>query len=107
MRYNEVVQETTAVTIQSWKSEEVRTIFYGDNPGKGFPADLVRAARRRLQQLDAAVAVTDMRTPRGNRLHELEGDRQGAWSVSINDQFRITFKWGAAGPEEVWIGDYH
>jgi toxin HigB-1 len=95
------------LTIQSWKSEEAEAVFKGKRPGKGFPQDLFGALRRRLQQLDAAVVIEDMRTPPGNRLHELDGDRKGEWSVSVNDQFRITFKWGAAGPEEVWFGDYH
>ena len=67
----------------------------------------MRPLRRRLQQLDAAVTVDDLRTPPGNRLHLLTGDRAGEWSVSVNDQFRVTFRWGDAGPEEVWFGDYH
>ncbi len=95
------------MTIRSWKSGQAKAVFEGRSPGKGFPADLFKTARRRLQQLDAAVALDDMRTPPGNRLHQLDGDRSGEWSVSVNDQFRITFKWGAAGPEEVWFGDYH
>lgn len=95
------------MTIQSWKSSQAEAIFHGRDPGKGFPADLVKATRRRLQRLDAAVRVDDLRTPPSHRLHPLEGDPAGEWSISINDQFRITFRWGAAGPEEVWIGDYH
>jgi proteic killer suppression protein len=95
------------VTIQSWKSEQARAVFLGQSPGKGFPADLVKAARRRLQRLDAAVTVEDLRVPPSHRLHRLEGDRAGEWSISVNDQFRITFKWGDAGPEDVWFGDYH
>jgi len=95
------------VTIQSWKSEEAREVLAGRDPGKGFRPDLFNALRRRLQQLDAAVALEDMRSPPGNRLHQLMGDRAGEWSVTVNDQFRVTFKWGPAGPEEVWFGDYH
>jgi proteic killer suppression protein len=95
------------VTIQSWRSEQAKAVFEGKMPGKGFPGELFLRLRRRLQQLDAAVAILDMRTPPGNRLHKLDGDREGEWSVSVNDQFRITFKWGPAGPEEVWFGDYH
>jgi proteic killer suppression protein len=95
------------LTIQSWRSDEARAVFEGRSPGKGFPADLVRTLRRRLQQLDAAVAIDDLKTPPGNRLHQLVGDRAGEWSVSVNDQFRVTFRWGDAGPEQVWFGDYH
>lgn len=95
------------MTIQSWKSQQAEAIFFGRDPGKGFPADLIKATRRRLQRLDAAVAVEDLRVPPSHRLHRLIGDRSDEWSISVNDQFRITFKWGAAGPEEVWFGDYH
>lgn len=89
--------------IQSWKSEAARQVFAGHAP-KGFPADLVKAARRRLERLNAATAVEDLRTPPG---HRLEGDRAGQWSISVNDPFRICFVWGAAGPEQVEIVDYH
>lgn len=91
------------MTIQSWKSEQAKAVFEGRDPGKGFPADLVKAARRRLQRIDAAAKVEDLRVPPGDRLHPFED----GWSIRVNDQFRITFKWGAAGPEEVWFGDYH
>ena len=88
--------------IQSWKTKEALAVLQGRSP-KGFPADLLKAVRRRLQQLDAATDVEDMRSPPGNRLHLVDG----RWSVSVNDQFRITFLWGPNGPEEVWFGDYH
>jgi proteic killer suppression protein len=92
--------------IQSFKGKATQTVFEGRAP-KGFPPDLLAAARRRLTQLHAAARVEDMRTPPGNRLHALKADRDGQWSVSINDQFRICFKWGERGPEEVEITDYH
>jgi len=95
------------VTIQSWKSLHAQAVFEGRNPGKGFPTDLISVTRRRLQRIDAATAIDDLRIPPGDRLHPLENDRAGEWSISVNDQFRITFKWGAAGPEQVWFGDYH
>jgi proteic killer suppression protein len=75
--------------------------------GKGFPADLVSVARRRLQSLDAAVGLDDLRTPRGNRLHELVGDRKGQWSISVNDQFRIRFRWSDGGAHDVEFVDFH
>ena len=89
--------------IQSWKSKDAEAVFEGRIP-KGFPADLARAARRRLTQLHAAATVEDMRIPPGNRLHLLD---DGRWSISVNDQFRIVFIWGEEGPEDVWFGDYH
>jgi proteic killer suppression protein len=73
---------------------------------RAFPPTFV-AATRRLQRLDAATSVEDLRVPPSHRLHRLDADRAGQWSISVNDQFRITFVWGAAGPEEVWFGDYH
>lgn len=92
------------MTIQSWKSDEAKEVFEGGDPGKGFPQGLIRRLRRLLQRLDAAVVLGDMATPPSNRLHKLAGD---VWSVSVNDQYRVTFIWGDAGPEEVWFGDYH
>jgi toxin HigB-1 len=93
--------------IRSWRSEQAKAIFEGRDPGKGFPPDLVQATRRRLLRLDAATSVDDLRTPPSHRLHRLVGNRAGEWSISVNDQFRITFKWGEQGPEDVWFGDYH
>jgi len=92
--------------IQSWRSEDAREIFEGRIPRR-FPSDLVARTRRMLARLDAAATVDDMRVPPGNRLHALTGDRAGDWSVSVNDQYRITFRWGPQGPEDVWFGDYH
>ncbi len=92
--------------IQSWKDNKASAVFVGQVP-KGFPADLAKAARRRLFQLDSAVVIEDMRVPPGNRLHRLTGDRSGQWSISVNDQFRICFVWGRHGPESVEFVDYH
>lgn len=92
--------------IQSWSSKDVEAVFKGRNP-KGFPPDLVRRVRRVLAQLNAATSPDDMRAPPGNRLHQLTGDHWPEWSVSVNDQFRVTFVWGPDGPEHVWFGDYH
>lgn len=93
--------------IQSWKSAVARLIFEGKDPGKGFPSDLVKATKRRLFQLHTATGVEDLRIPSGNRLHKLEDDREGQWSISVNRQFRICFRWGPHGPEEVEFVDYH
>jgi toxin HigB-1 len=92
--------------IQSWKGKVAQAIFRGEKP-KGFPSDVVPAGRRRLARLDAAIVLDDLRTPPGNKLHALEGDRKGQWAIWINDQYRICFKWGAKGPEEVEVVDYH
>jgi proteic killer suppression protein len=92
--------------IQSWKTKVARQVFEGQEP-KGFPASLLKAVRRRLSQLNAAEAIEDLRTPPGNRLHPLTGNRERQWSISVNDQFRICFVWTDQGPGEVEFVDYH
>ena len=64
-------------------------------------------ALRKLLILDAADALGDLRVPPGNRLEKLKGDRTGTYSIRVNQQWRICFKWTAAGPEDVEIVDYH
>ena len=64
-------------------------------------------ARRKLRQLEIAGRLDDLRIPPGNRLEALKGDRVGQHSIRINDQFRICFRWTAAGAEDVEIVDYH
>lgn len=66
-----------------------------------------RQARRKLLMLDAAHILEDLRSPPGNRLEALRGDRTGQHSIRINDQWRVCFVWREAGPEEVEIVDYH
>ena len=78
----------------------------GQSP-KGFPSDLVNVARRKLRYLNAASDLGDLRSPPGNRLEALAGDRRGQHSIRINDQFRVCFVWTAEGPAEVEIVDYH
>lgn len=68
--------------------------------------NIERPALRRLKQLDLARRIEDMRAPPGNRLEVLRGDRAGRWSVRVNDQFRICFRWND-GAEDVEIVDYH
>ncbi|WP_296500985.1 type II toxin-antitoxin system RelE/ParE family toxin [Phenylobacterium sp.] len=81
-------------------------MFEGRAP-RGFPADLVRATRRRLGYLHAALRLEDLKAPPGNRLHPLTGDRMGQHSISVNDKFRICFIWTPEGPSEVEFVDYH
>ena len=68
---------------------------------------IARIATRKLTQLDAAQTLEFLRSPPGNRLEALKGDRKGQYSIRINDQFRICFRWSAEGPEQVEIVDYH
>jgi proteic killer suppression protein len=92
--------------IKSLRDRVTEAVFHGESP-KGFPADLVKVARRKLVYLDAAHDLRDLRVPPGNRLEVLSGDRKGQHSIRINDQFRICFTWTPEGPIDVEITDYH
>ena len=72
-----------------------------------FPSDIQRVARRKLEVLDAARALDDLRIPPGNRLERLAGDRNEQYSVRINDQWRICFEWRDQDAHNVAIVDYH
>ena len=92
--------------IRCFRDKTTEAVFNGENP-KGFPADLVKVARRKLRYLNAADNLGDLRSPPGNRLEALAGDRNGQYSIRINDQFRVCFVWTSKGPAEVEIVDYH
>ena len=70
-------------------------------------ATLQRKAQLKLRYIEVAVAVNDLRTPPGNRLEKLGGDRKGTYSIRVNQQYRICFRWTAQGAEEVEFTDYH
>lgn len=72
-------------------------------------AAIERAARRRLEALHAATSLIDLRTPPGNHLEALHGDREGEYSIRVNDQWRLCFRWNEehCGADEVEIVDYH
>ena len=65
------------------------------------------AARRKLRQLEIAGRLDDLKVPPGNRLEPLKGRRTGKFSIRINDQWRVCFRWTAGGVEDVEIVDYH
>jgi len=92
--------------IRSFRCPDTERVFL-DLPTHAFPPDIIRTAQRKLQYLDGAAAVGDLRSPPGNHLERLRGDRAGQWSIRINDQWRICFTWEGAGPEAVEIVDYH
>ena len=92
--------------IRRFRDKTTEAVFNGESP-KGFPADLVRVARRKLRYLNAAGDLGDLRSPPGARLEMLAGDRKGQHSIRINDQFRVCFVWTAQGPADVEIVDYH
>jgi proteic killer suppression protein len=70
-------------------------------------ANIAKIARRKLRQLEIANRLDDLKIPPGNRLEALKGDRSGKYSIRINDQWRLCFRWTDAGAEDVEIVDYH
>jgi len=74
---------------------------------RSIPKTIWRPAVRKLDMLDAAADLMDLKAPPGNRLEKLKGDRAGRWSIRINDQFRIVFIWNHGNAEAVTIDDYH
>src|SRR5438445_11581925 len=74
--------------IRGFRDKMTEAVFNGESP-KSFPADLVKVARRKLRYLHAAGDLGDLRSPPGNRLEALAGDRKGPRSIRINDQFRV------------------
>lgn len=91
--------------IRSFSSEETQRIFETGR-SRRFAA-ILDVATRKLAPLDAAQTLDFLRSPPGNRLEALKGDRKGQYSIRINDQFRLCFRWTPDGPEQVEIVDYH
>jgi toxin HigB-1 len=92
--------------IRSYRDAMTGTVASGKVP-KGFPAEILRVAIRKLTMIDNAHVLDDLRSPPGNRLEALKGNRQGQHSIRINDQWRICFIWKDGGAEDVEIVDYH
>lgn len=92
--------------IRDFYDRQTALLFEGRLP-KGYPADIARIAKRKLLQLDKATALDDLRVPPGNRLEELKKDRKGQWSIRVNDQWRICFKWQDGNASRVEFCDYH
>lgn len=91
--------------IRSFGDAEARRLFETGR-SKRFSA-FADVAMRKLAQLDAAHTLEFLRSPPGNRLEALRADRRGQYSIRINDQFRVCFRWTQDGPEQVEIVDYH
>ncbi|MFD2677308.1 type II toxin-antitoxin system RelE/ParE family toxin [Camelimonas lactis] len=92
--------------IRTFRDRTTEAVAAGRLP-KGFPADLLKVARRKLAMLAAAADLVDLRVPPGNRLEALKGNRAGQHSIRINDQFRICFAWKDGHAFDVEITDYH
>jgi proteic killer suppression protein len=92
--------------IRGFKNKTTEAVFDGQCP-KGLPVQIFPVARRKLEALEAAERLEDLRIPPANRLEALKGNRKGQHSIRINDQWRICFHRAKSGAEEVEIVDYH
>jgi proteic killer suppression protein len=92
--------------IRSFADDETLKIWNGERSRKR-PPDIQPTARRKLRQLDAALRLNDMAVPRGNRLEQLKDTDPPRYSVRINDQWRLCFRWIDGAAEDVGIEDYH
>ena len=96
--------------IQSFGDQGIRDVFDGvrsKKAGKTCPPNLWAVARRKIDQVNQADLLEDLKVPPNNRLELLKGDRKGQHSIRINDQYRVCFRWTASGPTNVEIVDYH
>jgi len=96
--------------IRGFRDRATEDLFNGRNSKAArqrLPHALWKVATRRLDALDQAETLDDLRVPPGNRLEALRGDRRGQHSIRINDQYRICFRWTEAGPVDVEVVDYH
>jgi proteic killer suppression protein len=81
--------------------------LYTTGKTRGLPAEIIKRAVKRLQQLDSVTELDDLRCPPSNHLKALDGNRSGQHSVRINDQWRLCFVWGGSDAFDVEIVDYH
>lgn len=96
--------------IRSFHDRATEDVYHGERSAAArrvLPAALWRVARRKLDHLEFAGRLEDLRSPPGNQLEALRGDRVGKHSIRINAQYRICFVWTPQGPEQVEITDYH
>jgi toxin HigB-1 len=95
--------------IRSFGDKATEDVFNGNasKAARSIPQAIWPSAQRKLDALNAATAPRDLAVPRGNRLEELRGRRAGTWSIRINDQYRITFKFSGGDATDVLIEDYH
>ncbi len=92
--------------IKTFKGKLAKAIWGGDT-AKNFPPDLIRPTQRKLVMIDSAADLMDLRSPPGNRLEALKGNRKGQYSIRINTQWRICFVWQDGHATQVEIVDYH
>jgi len=95
--------------IVSFADRATEALYHGEVAGlvRRFPPAIRASALRKLDMLNAAHVLLDLRSPPGNRLEALRGDLARRHSIRVNDQWRIVFRWTARGPEDVRLTDYH
>jgi proteic killer suppression protein len=92
--------------IRSFACKETEKLFHGRFSAR-LPQDVQRISQRKLKQLNAAATLDFLRSPPGNLLEQLSGNRAGQWSIRINDQWRICFRWEEGSVFDAEITDYH
>ena len=96
--------------IQSFRDVGTEDVFNGRNTKvarRACPRELWAVAARKLDQLDSVETIDELQVPPGNRLEALHGDREGQFSIRLNERYRLCFRWSEGGPTDVEIVDYH
>lgn len=92
--------------IKTFKNDDTLKIYQRQRSRK-FPSDIQQVALRKLRMINNSVSINDLRVPPANHLEKLKGNRVGQWSIRINDQWRVCFKWEGSDAYDVEITDYH
>lgn len=95
-----------SVLLALFKDKDAERVFHG-HAARRLPSEIQRRARMRLQRVVTAVALADLRLPPSHRLERLRGNRHGQYSIRINDQWRVCFRWTNQGATDIEITDYH
>jgi toxin HigB-1 len=92
--------------IKNFKDDETQKIYQRQRSRK-LPADIQQVALRKLRMINNSISINDLRVPPANRLEKLSGNRTGQWSIRVNDQWRVCFRWEGSDALDVEITDYH
>jgi toxin HigB-1 len=92
--------------IKTFKNEDTQKIYQRQRSRK-YPSDIQQVALRKLRMINNSVSINDLRVPPANHLEKLKGNRVGQWSIRINDQWRVCFRWEGSDAYDVEITDYH
>ena len=94
------------VVIRTFADRRTQELF-ATGSARRFPRDVTRRAARKLEYVDLATNLDDLKVPPGNRLHALKGDREGQHAIAVNDQWRICFRFADGDAYDVEVCDYH